>query len=521
MSISKRSLAVYAATWVALIAFALALAPRSPEPVRGPTPRSGGVLRLALLPMATLSPVDFSSSQEACLINQMYEGLVEFDVSLNVMPGLAQRWEIDENFRHFVFHLRDNLTFHTGRPISSADVVASITKLARRNALEPVIGHATLQSLSGLDEYLAGRSARIGGLRARTPRTVEIIFDRPAPDLLAIMATEPWKITGPAGEGAGPFRLAGRSRERIVLTRFEDYYGSPAFLDSIDIRIVPVYEAETELELFEAGEIDLVEMPTWHWDRYVEREDVRIHRRQGMTLEFLAFNLDHPDVADSNLRRRLAAAIDWENYIAADDPLFRRATALIPPGMAGYIDRPDLFRPVEAEAGSGAGGFSSPRAPLPYYVVGTPDVVYEEDLKIREAWARIGIETDYRPRDWSEFDARIEAGTAPLFTMAWAADLPSASHFLYDLFHSEGWGNYFAYRNEEVNRLLEEALVTVDGDERLELVNRAEEIILADVPIIPLDFTASVHVTREGLEGVALSPLGTGNMQCERFWWRR
>ncbi len=509
---------LYAAVWLILIGLAWTLVPRPDEPVPGPVPRQGGTLRLSSLPLATLDPVGITSAQEACIVNQIHEGLVEFDVSLNIMPGLAERWEITRDFRHFVFHLRQDLRFHSGRRLTSADVVASLQRLARSDAVEPTIGHATLQSITGMDRFLAGQSALIDGLRASTPRTIEITLDRPAPDLLSILATEPWKISGPGGDGAGPFRLVEQSEERIVLIRFEAYHGSPAFLDSISIRIDPYWEFETELALFDRGEIDLIELPGGYEDRIGQRDDVRIHLRKGMTLEYIGFDLGHPAVADPAVRRRLAEAIDWDDYFTAGDPVFQRATSLIPPGMAGYREHPDLFRPTRGEGGDRISPLPSD---LDFIVAGAPGEVNEQDRKIMAAWAAMGVQIRYIPLPWEEFDARIEAGTAPVFTMAWMADIPSAPQFLYDLFHREGWGNFGAYRNEEVDRLLERALTAIDSDERLQLVGQAEEIILRDVPIIPLDFVASIHVTRAGLEGVALSPLGTGNMQCERFWWER
>lgn len=518
MALRKSSIALIVAAGVLGVLLAVWTYPRISEPPASLQPQYGGALRIGQIPPASLDPIEVSSVYEAFLINQIHEGLVEYDASLSVVPGLAERWEISGDRRTYRFYLREGLLFHSGRPVRAGDAVASFQRLIRRDAEAPTAGHGLLGEIAGVREYLEGDRPSVSGIRAISDRIVEFRLNRPSPDFLALLASDPLKIVGPGGEGAGPFRPGAPTDSVLHLRAFDDYYRGRPFLDSLVVLIDPDWEEEREVEAFERGRVDIIELPAWEWDRFRDRDDVALQRRQGMNLEFLGFNLTHPALSDPGTRRAVAESIDWDTLFADAGPLFRRATSLIPPGMVGFRDRPSLFKDRRASGRSRAA--RADRA-VEYMVVGTPGFEYEEDMSIVAALEAVGLQVDYQPVSWDDFNDRIESGRAEIFMMAWVADLPSAPLFLYDLFHSEGWGNYFNYRNAEVDSLIERSLWETVESERIRLAQRAEDRILEDLPIIPIDYAAAAFGVRRGLEDVRMGPLGLGQLRCELIWWHR
>ncbi len=504
--------------WVTVAGLAFLLYPREPGFSVLPEPLFGGTLRIGNIPPGSLDPIEISGAHESFVINQIHEGLVEYNVSLDVVPGLAERWDVSDNFRCFRFYLRKNIRFHSGDRVTAEDVVSSFQRLIRKDSIEPTVGHAMLQELTGAADFLGGRRDSVRGISILPDSSIEFRTDRPVPDFLMILSSDPYKIVGRSGDGAGPFRLVSQTPTHLQMVAFEDYHGGRPYLDSLIVYLDPVWDEEMSVESFDSGSVDIIDLPTWELERFQERSDVEVQRRQGLTLEFLGINNSHPVLSRPEVRWVMARSIDWTDIFAETGPLFRRATCLIPPGLAGYRERPDLFSreelyPPPSEL------FNGPA--VEYIVVGVPGYEYEEDTIFMNAWRQLGLQVDYNPLPWEEWDSRIENRSAHLFSMAWVADLPSTPQFLYDLFHSEGWGNYFNYRNTRVDSIIELALWSVDQSERLRLATLAEEWILEDLPIIPLDYVSSAYAIRNGLMNVSLGPMGLGNIPCELIWWNR
>jgi len=514
----KTTIALTALVWVTIAGLAFLFYPREPDFRVLTEPLYGGTMRIGNIPPGSLDPIEISSAYEAFVINQIHEGLVEYNVSLDVVPGLAEKWDVSDDFSRFRFYLRKNLHFHSGSQVTAGDVVSSFQRLIRKDSVEPTVGHAMLQELTGVADFLSGHSDNVRGISVLPDSSIEFRTERSVPDFLMILASDPYKIVGRSGVGAGPFRLVSSTTTHLQLAPFEDYHGGRPYLDSIIIFLNPLWDEERSVESFDSGLVDIIDLPAWELDRFQERSDVVVHRRQGLTLEFLGINNNHPVLSRREVRWAMARSIDWKDYFSEIGPLFRKATCLIPPGLAGFRERPDLFSQEELFSPSPQ-LFDGPS--VEYIAVGEPGFEYGEDTIFMDAWRRQGLQIEYYPVPWEDWDSRIENRSAHLFSMAWVADLPSTPLFLYDLFHSEGWGNYFNYRNALVDSLIEVAIWSIDRSERLRLVTLAEEWILEELPIIPIDYVSSAFAIRNGLMDVSLGPMGLGNIRGELIWWNR
>ena len=172
-------------------------------------------------------------------IGAIYTGLVALDQSLQLRPELAAGWQISEDGTRYTFFLRQDATFHNGRPVTAEDVIFSWER-----ALDPGTGSDTamtyLGDIVGAAEMHSGESRGVRGLKAIDDHTLEVQIDSPKVYFLSKLtypvafvvdsenvASDDWQYQP---NGTGPFRLKEWSDDEIlILEQFEDYYiDSPA-----------------------------------------------------------------------------------------------------------------------------------------------------------------------------------------------------------------------------------------------------------------------------------------------------
>jgi peptide/nickel transport system substrate-binding protein/oligopeptide transport system substrate-binding protein len=507
-----------------------------PEP-RSSAPTRGGSLRVLIDAPRTLDPVGILQVHEATILRQIYEGLVTFDPALRIRPSLASSWTISPDGRTYTFRLRKGVQFHDGTALTSGDVAFT---LQRCIAPEPGIGclaQTHLMHIAGAREYRDHRASRVTGIRTPDAATVEIELEEPLPVFLMVLSMDQTLIlpsrgfeqSGRAGliehpNGTGPFRFVERGAgDTIVLARQARYWGGAALLDTL--QFVPLLEGDSSNHHTSllAGRADLADISS---DRIgeVRKAGLRVYRAPELSLAFLGLRLDRPPLDNPAVRRAMLLAIDREKLQKADPQGRVAATSLLPPGLPGR-DPTDHLPPrslleakrVLEEAGCPGGtglppiriGFSAhPRAQR---------IVDGIQADLRE----IGIEVQGVPLGWSVLDSLITSGGLQGFLLSWIADLPDADQFLHSLFHSQGEGNMFGYASAEVDQLLEATRRGVPGPEHIAAVNRLQEQVIADAPIIPLFHGASTYAWQPGVRGLEIGPCGMAILELHRVYWDR
>jgi len=180
-----------------LLASVLAFAGCDRRSDQGPVVVSaiGGAPRLA---DSSLGPIDLPSR---LLTNATAQGLVRFDASGQIEPGIAERWTVIDNGMSYIFRLRD-AEWSNGRPVTSGEVVAVL-----RRQIAPRSHNPLLPFLSAIDEIVE-----------MTPEVIEVRLKHPRPDLLKLFAQPEMAVfrTRPPG-GSGPFRIVGTGRDSATL----------------------------------------------------------------------------------------------------------------------------------------------------------------------------------------------------------------------------------------------------------------------------------------------------------------
>jgi ABC-type transport system substrate-binding protein len=499
-------------------------------------PRQGGVLRMLQEAPRSLDPLSSDSVYESIPLNQIFDTLVTFDASLNVVPSLAETWTITADGKVYTFDLRRDVRFHDGTELRSDDVVYSVRRLLRRGTGSLAFPYTTV--IEGAEDFSAGRREALPGVRALDDFTVQIRLERATPSFLEVLTLDglgvvPGDRVEELGDerfareplGTGPFRLARWSDDHLLLEANHEYFAGPPHLEGIEIRFLRDDETDYGTERFFRGELDLLEPPTHSLEQLAAEPGVEIYRYQELSLSFLGLNTQSPPLDQPWLRRAIAHAIDGRALVAQSVSVRREAMGILPPGISGYSPEPKALahdprqaRELLARHGH-AGGAGLPPIKL-YNPSGGVTALRVLD-QLRADLGAVGIELEVEQVTWAEVSRRLEDGTIQAFLLAWIADLTDPDAFLRAMFAPDSSNNLFGYRSAEAGALLERAAAELNPVSRMRIYRELERHILSEAPLVPLYHTVGVLVRRDDVNGLQPGPLGLSRVAFEKVWLDR
>ena len=500
-----------------------------------PPARSGGVLRLFSEAPDSLDPTDVASVYDSLPVNQLFDGLVAINPSLNVVPALAETWTISRDGLVYTFRLRAGVTFHDGSPLSAEDVVFTF-----RHALDPKRERPSsvgpyLACLRGAADFSAGRRPDLPGVAALDDRTVRIELAQPRPTFLEILAVDYLRVvprdafTRLGAErfrrqpvGTGPFRFKGWTETRLELEANPAHFSGAPRLAGVTIGFPAPGERDLGAARFERGEIDAFEPNAEILEKLSRRSDVAVFRFHELNLSFLGLGTGHPPFDDPLVRQAVAHAIDREGIAALSPTARRPAQGILPPGLPAYSPQPKALahdparaRALLAQAGY-PGGRGLPRVKI-YTSVGTARS-RETDRRIAADLEAAGFRVDIQEIGWAEMSRRTEDHDAQAFLIGWVADIPDPDAFLATLFEPETSSNYFSFRDDAVATLLRAGARETHPVSRARIYRDVERRILELAPVVPLYHTVGALACRRGTHGLEPGPLGLASLDLENVW---
>jgi len=304
----------------------------------------------------------------------------------------------------------------------------------------------------------------------------------------------------------GAFRLGSRQiRDRIRLVKNEQYWDAEnVYLNTIDA--LAVESANTGLNMYENRQVDWIStVPTAIVPELIEQERPDFKRAAYLTIAFYRFNVNVKPLGDVRIRRALTLAIDRDRLVkkiirGGQTP----ATSFVPPGIAGYDSPtcceydPEEARRLLAEAGFPDGdGF--PKLTLLY---NSSDDLKKIAESIQYNWRdTLGVEIELANQEWGAFLTRVHSMDYDIARAGWIGDYVDPNTFL-DMFVTDGGNNETGWSNEEYDDLILNRIPAEDDDEkRMQLLRQAEEILLREMPIIPLYYGISSAMVRPYVKG--------------------
>lgn len=489
------------------------------------TPASGqGTLNLADNGPMTLDPATAAEASSAYYIVQLFSGLVRFDENLKVTPDIARTWDRSADGLTFTFHLRRDVSFHDGKPVTAADFKYSWER-ALNPATRSLTAGAYLNDIVGAADVLSGKAVALSGVKVIDDDTLEVRIDAPKGYFLEKMAYPTAFVVDGANvasgdlwwqrpNGTGPFKLKEWQKDQLlVLERNGDYYGDKARVNEVVFKLY----SGNPLQMYQTGDIDVTSVDAAYMGMVTDPANpVSRELREFPELSFfyVGFNAAAPPFDDVNIRRAFSHAVDKERLIAlATDNAVAVAYGVLPPGMPGYnAGLPGLrFDPGMAREliAASAYGDVSRLPPIVMTTSGYGGYISGLEGGLIEEWRRnLGVEVTVRQLEPEAFIYSLKGEKDQLFETGWIADYPDPQDFLDVLFHTGMQNNTGDYSNPQLDALLDRAAVESDQNTRLSMYRDAEQVIIQDAAVLPLFFNRSYVLVKPYVKNYALSPLG-------------
>lgn len=418
----------------------------------------------------------------------IFEGLTRFGPEGSIQPGLADSWDVEEEGRVYIFHLRDGVSFHDGAEFSAEDVVFTLDRARAEDST-----NAQKVLFEGIES-----------VEAVDPQTVKVTLKAPDGNFPFRMAWGDAVIVDEASAGdlantpigTGPFKFDEWVKgDRVEMSAYEGYWGEKPALQSASFRFISDPSAAFAAMMAE----DLDAFPVFPAPETLPQLDadprfnVIVGTTEGETI--LAMNNSKAPLDDVKVRQAIAHAIDRQEII--DGAMFGYGTPIgshFAPHHPDYVDLteksahdPEAAKALLAEAGAESLKLRL-ALPPPSYARRGGEIVAAQ---LRE----VGIETEITNMEWAQwletvfnggdFDLTIVSHTEPLDV---------------DIYARPDY--YFKYARPEFVELMDTLQTTIDVDERSDLYKQAQEMIADDYVNAFLFQLAKTGVANAKIEGL-------------------
>ena len=485
----------------------------------------GGTLTIARpIDALSLDPFKDSGAAATHVFGLIYEPLVTLGPNMKVDAGLASSWHVLSPTR-IRFALRRGVKFHDGTACDAAAVKFNFDRVFN-------------QQTPGIWASFAGP---VKGAEVIDDYTVEVATTEPFSPLLLNMSMVHGAIVSPAAVrrwgddfgrhpvGTGPFKFEEwQPRDRITVSRNDDYWGTKASLDRIVFRIVP--EESARMIALRTGEVDMVLVPSIDQLPALRRDpNFAVASITGTRTVFISVTLTQPPMDDVRIRRALILGTDRKSIQAnlvqsAGAP----ADSVMAPSLFGYspmhLDTRYPYDPKAAGALLESAGFrrgpggvmERNGSPLGLTMI-SPRGRFPKDAEISEAFQaqmrEIGIRVDLQVPEYAVVFSALRTPNLNFHLMlsAWGNLTGDGDFSLFPNFQSEqvpprGW-NTSRYLNPAFNKVVTEARVSLNPAERRQLYAQAQDMLARDVPVIPVYDMDNIAVMRSYVKGFVPHPV--------------
>jgi peptide/nickel transport system substrate-binding protein len=480
-----------------------------------PIPKDTIVIGVDLPPLQ-LDPRLSTDAVSSKMKHLVFSGLMKFDDSLEIVPDVAETYDVSDDGLRYAFLLRSGVFFHDGSGLTSADVKATYESM-----MDPKLGSPYQGSL-GIVEKI------------ETPSTERVIFilKKPFPPFLTSMTlgilneSQALKfrdgsvLERDAIAGTGPYAFERGQRdwdEKIEFVRFDRYFGPPAKTECLVVRVIqdPTLRA---MELLK-GRLDLVQnaIPYALVPVLKKNGDLSFASGNGVNFNYLAFNFANPYLKRREVREAIALAVDRDRIIKYKlAGLARPADSILSPGH--WAHAPDLkpfsFDLRAAKKLLDEAGFLDPDGDG---AATRFDIVYKtstnkERLEIVQLIAEnlrsIGIGVTVKSYEFGTLSRDVRQGDFDVFSMTWVG--VSDPDIYYSITHSSqvppAGANRGRYSNPGLDALLDASRAETDPDKRRVLFHRIQKIAYEDFVYVPLWYDENFVATGKSLTGYSLRP---------------
>lgn len=484
----------------------------------------------------SLDPALAQGTHESWVLENVFEGLMTFDENGELVPGMAESYEISEDGLTYTFTLRDGVTWSNGDPVTAHDF-----EFAWKRALDPELAADyayILYYIKGGEAYNSGSGSRDDvAVKALDDKTLEVTLEAPTAYFLQLTAfytyypvnknvvesNPDWAKDPSTHISNGPFKLVTwEHNAKLILEKNELYYNAQKIkLDGIDLDIIE--DQNTAWQKYEGGEYDiLVDVPTAVVAQFKANNDPQLNIGSQVGTYYYNVNPAVKPFNNVKVRKALSMALDREiivNNITQGGQI--AAEGVVPYGLKDETGKDfrdgvgnliefnpekakQLFEEGLAEEGMTVDDFNNAGIVLLY---NTSESHKKIAQAAQEMWRQnLGINIGLENVEFQVKLDREKAGDYHISRGGWIGDYMDPMTLL-DLWWSESSFNDVNYNNPEYDRLIEESKATNDQNIRMENLRQAERLIMEDMAVIPVYFYTQPYVMKDNVDGVFYIPI--------------
>ena len=483
-------------------------------------------LRMAGGDPITLDPALAGDAGSATYIVEIFGGLVTLDRGLKIVPDLAEALPtVSSDGLVYTFKIRGNAQFHDGTPVTAKDFKFSLDRTAKLGQTDSATAEAYLGDIVGAKDVTRGRADSISGVKVIDNRTLEITIDKPKAYFLAkltyptaFVVSQQQVESNPRNWtrkpiGTGPYKMQEwRLNERIILVANEKYHlGAPSVK-----RVLYVLAGGSTLTQYENDELDVAGISVNDIERVLSpRDPLNKDYKTGasLSISYIGFNVSQPPFDDPKVRQAFAMAINREQIVKVVlKDMLSVANSFMMPGLPGYNSQASLpkFDPEGAKKALAESKYKDAKGlgQITLTEIGGGANAGITTQAIIEMWrTNLGVEVSIAQSEAASFFEDLDRGRLQMFDIGWIMDYPDPEDIIDLLFNSTSRQNNTKYKNTAFDALVEQARTEQDSTKRLQLYQQAEQILIQDMPWIPLYFGKEHFVVKPKVKGFEPLPI--------------
>lgn len=501
--------------------------------------------------ITSLDPAFSRSLSNIWAVNQIFNGLVQFDNDLEIKPAIAHNWSISDDGKVYTFYLRTDVYFHEdesikqGRKVVASDFVYSFNRI-----LDPKVASPG----TWIFQNVKKNKNNIPYFIALNDTTFQIVLDKVFPPFLGLLAMQYCSVVPKEAVefygtrfrqnpiGTGPFKFAyWKENVKLVLLKNENYFEFDTngvrlpYLDAINVTFI--VDKQTAFMDFLKGNIDIISgIDASYKDALLDKrgnlkpqfhDKIFLQTEPFLNTEYLGFQLNtqrdgfkHQALNDVRVRKAINYSFDRRKMLKylRNNKGIPGEYGFVPPFMPGFSSsknygynyNPQLAAQLLADA-----GFPNGKG-LEEIELTTTNNYLDVCKFIQHEAAKLGIRIKIDVMPSATLRDMNSKGKIPFFRASWIADYPDAENYL-SLFYSKNFSpdgpNFTNFNNEIYDKLFEKAISTTDKNLRSEMYSKLDSIAMSHSPVIIMYYDQVVRFIRKEVRGLESNPLNLLNLK--------
>ncbi|MEL6810751.1 MAG: ABC transporter substrate-binding protein [Bacteroidota bacterium] len=482
--------------------------------------------------ITSLDPAFARNPQNIWPANQLYNGLIQLDDSLNIQPDIAKSWQIVDSTCTYYFHLRKDVYFHKSnvfgiegtRTVNAYDFEYSFNRL-----IDPKVASPGSWAMNNVEL-----------VKAENDSVVKILLKRPFPPFIGMLGMRYFSVVpreavehygndfrrNPVGTGPFQFKMW-EENVKLIFRKNPLYFEKDEagtqlpYLEAVAISFLP--DKQSEFLQFAQGKIDFVSgLDNSYKDEILTttgelqekyKEDVQLLTTPYLNTEYLGFFMgaETPEIQSKLLRQAVNYGFDRQKMVTylRNGMGVPAEYGFIPMGLQGFNSIEGFtYKPEKAtalvEQYIAETGDSKPEI-----VIGTNSQYLDICEYVQRELEKIGIKVAVDVMPPSTLRQMKSSGELDVFRASWVADYPDAENYL-SLFYSPNFTpngpNYMHYKSETIDSLYEKALSITRIDERKLIYTQMDSVIISEAPVVPLYYDMAIRFVSKDVEGLGINP---------------